>query len=238
MSDSDLMRFIQQLRMDIDSLLTTETVITGWQKDNAVWVYVSTTSFKVVGVDVTLRFPVGSKLRCKQGAGYLYFYVVSAAFSSDTTVTVTGGSDYSLANATITDNYYSYVANPQGFPQWFNWTPSLNTGSCVLSGFSGARFSVNGRTCQFVFKADNKSMSGSAGSVKIGLPINLGASSIGAIVTHQLRAVYFISAYIDVRTDLDTAAPSVFALYKDITNANWLASETGVFIRVSGFYEI
>ena len=129
----------------------------GWTKDIDTWTYVSATSFKVTGKDVTARFPIGTKIKLTQTTAK-YFYVTSAAFSSDTTVTITGGSDYSLANAAITSPCYSYWSCPQGFPQWFNYTP-------VFSGFSSppgintSRFMISGRfvTWSLVPKANGVS---------------------------------------------------------------------------------
>lgn len=110
---------------------------TGWILDSDEWVYVSATSFKIEGKDVRTRFPTGTKIKLTQTTTK-YFYVVSTAYSTDTTITITGGSDYSLADATITDNFYSYAATPQSFPRSFSWTPTWTgltvTGSPITTG--------------------------------------------------------------------------------------------------------
>ena len=120
----------------------------GWTNAGETWTYVSATSFKATGVDVTAKYSPGTRVRLKQGGGYKWFVVVSSSFSTDTTVTVTAGSDNSLANAAITDNYYSYDPNPQGWPGWFNFT-------CNATGFSSktsdvGKFMVVGRSCQVI----------------------------------------------------------------------------------------
>ena len=122
----ELQRQIIDLRNQIDVLkmIQVKNSIYGWLRDSDTWVYVSTTQFKIVGKDVAAKFPVGTKIKLTQTTTK-YFYVTAAAFSTDTTVTITGGSDYSLANATITDPYYSYAATPQGFPQWFSYTSTV-----------------------------------------------------------------------------------------------------------------
>jgi len=132
----------------------------GWIADADTYVYVSATSFKIAGKDVTARFPVGCKLKLTQTTAK-YFYVVSAAFSNDTTVTITGGSDYSLANAAIDSPYYSYQSSPQGFPQWFNYTPSWEGFSVDPSAnnFSIARFKIEGRLVTQEFHYDNNGTS-------------------------------------------------------------------------------
>jgi hypothetical protein len=40
-------------------------------------------------------------------------------------VTLIANADYPLANHAITAPRYSYADNPQGFPTWFNWSPTL-----------------------------------------------------------------------------------------------------------------
>jgi len=88
----------------------------GWIYDTDTWTYVSATSFKVSGKDVRYKFPKGTKIKLVQSGTTKYFYVVATAFSTDTTVTITGGSDYTLAEAAISGQAYSYAAAPQDFP--------------------------------------------------------------------------------------------------------------------------
>jgi len=87
----------------------------GWCYDTDTWVYVSPTSFKIAGKDVRYRFPKGTKIKLVQ-TSTKYFYVVATAYSTDTTITITGGSDYTLASATISGQAYSYADTPQGYP--------------------------------------------------------------------------------------------------------------------------
>ncbi len=88
----------------------------GWIYDTDTWTYVSATSFKITGKDVRYKFPKGTKIKLVQSGITKYFYVVATAFSTDTTVTITGGSDYTLAEAAISGQAYSYAAAPQGYP--------------------------------------------------------------------------------------------------------------------------
>lgn len=120
----------------------------GWVEPDETWTYVSATTFTTPG-DLTTRYNVGDKIRLTQTTAK-YFYVTGVSFGSGvTTVTVNGGSDYSLANAAITSPSYSKTITPNGFPQWFNfsttWTgsggnPSLGNGTQV------SRFSLTGKT--------------------------------------------------------------------------------------------
>ena len=96
----------------------------GWIYDTDTWTYVSATSFKITGKDVQYKFPKGTKIKLVQ-TSTKYFYVVATAYSTDTTITVTGGSDYSLANSAISGQAYSYAAAPQDFPKRFAYTPTV-----------------------------------------------------------------------------------------------------------------
>ena len=120
----------------------------GWTRDIDTWTYVSASSFKISGKNVTARFPVGAKIKLTQMTAK-YFYVVSAAFSTDTTVTITGGSDYSLANAAIDSPCYSYASSPQGFPQWFNYSETWTGFSTPPTG-GVCQFCMDGKTVYMI----------------------------------------------------------------------------------------
>lgn len=120
----------------------------GWYPDSDTWVYVSATSFKIEGKDVSARFPVGTRIKLTQTTAK-YFAVTACAFSTDTTVTVAGGSDFTVANAAITSPYYGYMASPQGYPNWFYYTVTWGgTGGTpdISNGTLYGRFAVVGRT--------------------------------------------------------------------------------------------
>ena len=116
----------------------------GWNYDTNTWTYASTSTFTVSG-DATAIFTPGTRIKLTQTS--VKFFVVSASSvaAGTTTVTITGGSDYSLANASITTPAYSYAANPQGYPGAFNWTPTLVGWAASPTVY--ARFQVVGRLC-------------------------------------------------------------------------------------------
>jgi hypothetical protein len=94
-------------------------LLTGWVSDSDTWVYVSATSFKIIGKDVTARFPKGTKVQFTQTTVKYGWVVPNAAMSgSDTLVTLAANTTYTVANATISANSYSYEDTPQGFPAW------------------------------------------------------------------------------------------------------------------------
>lgn len=97
--------------------LATAHVQGGWLYEyQNPWVYVSATTFKVVGVDATAQFPIGTKIMLYQGGIVGFFRVTAAVFSTDTTVTVDGEGVYTLSNNIIDKPAYSYLVNPTGYP--------------------------------------------------------------------------------------------------------------------------
>lgn len=153
--------------------VTWASLITGWQEANATWSYASATSFTQSG-DVRTRYPVGSKIRLVQSSTTKYFYVISTSYSSpNTTINITGGTDYTLANAAITSPFYSYAALPQGFPQAFTYGPNLQN-------LSGGTMNY----CKFTITPDNHVVvrfkytlagAGVTGAVAISTPTNMSA---------------------------------------------------------------
>lgn len=142
--------------------------VDGWQYANEIWTYVSSGSFRISG-DVRKKYKTGRKIRLKQSSSVKYFYVVSSSYSSpNTTVTITAGSDYTLTNTTISENYISSV-DPDDFPTYFNWTPTL-TGFSVAPGSSVYRFTIFGTRFEGVIHQGTDGTS-NLNSLNISLPI-------------------------------------------------------------------
>ena len=141
----------------------------GWCYDTDTWVYVSPTSFKIAGKNVAYRFPNGTKIKLVQSGTTKYFYVTAATFSTDTTITITGGSDYTLASETVSGQAYSYAAAPQNFPQWFNYTPTCYgwTSGTVTGTF---KYSVIGNIVFLLI--DMTAGTSNATNAYIDLPVN------------------------------------------------------------------
>lgn len=91
----------------------------GWTAAGETWTYASaddpTFTFTVAGVDLTTKYYPGMRIKLTQTTAK-YFIITKVAFSTDTTITVYGGTDYDLADATITNPYYSVAKAPAGFP--------------------------------------------------------------------------------------------------------------------------
>jgi hypothetical protein len=138
-----------QLRACVNGTWTSFGNNDGWVFDaDQTWTYASASSFTVSG-DQTAAFTPGTRIKLTQSATVEYFVVTSSSYSSpNTTVNITGGSDYTLANSAISANFHSYQANPQGYPDWFNYSPAYSGWSANPTGTT--KFSVTGRTCTVV----------------------------------------------------------------------------------------
>jgi len=89
----------------------------GWIAVRDTWAYASASTITIPS-DGTTKYPRCCKIRFKQGGGYKYFVAVTVA---STLITVLVNSDYTVANAAITDIAYS-LCSPLDFPGFFNFT--------------------------------------------------------------------------------------------------------------------
>lgn len=125
---------------------------TGWVSDSAnTWTRTGNQTFTVSG-DRTAVFSKGTRLQWTQTTVKYGVVVASSHAAGTTTVTIATNTDYVLTAAAISANSYSYAANPQGYPAYFNYTPTWKStgtqpalGNGTLVGFFtmvGARVSV------------------------------------------------------------------------------------------------
>jgi len=121
----------------------------GWVTSTDTWTYASASTFTIAGVDRTAVYTAGTRLKFTQTT-VKYAVVVSSSFSTNTTVTIAVNTDYTIANAAITLPYYSYQANPQGYPGYFSWTPTL-TNLTIGNGAITAEYAQFGTTAHFYF---------------------------------------------------------------------------------------
>ncbi|MDD4381727.1 MAG: hypothetical protein PHE21_00045 [Candidatus Dojkabacteria bacterium] len=135
----------------------------GWIAVTDSWAYASASTITVPS-GAASRYQRGDKIKLTQTT-VKYFYIVGVA---DTVLTVTGGSDFTVANAAITSPYYSHVENPIGFPTSFAYTIAI-TGFSANPNMIG-RFSIKGNVCYFRFSSSSNGTS-NATTYTISLPV-------------------------------------------------------------------
>ena len=114
----------------------------GWTAVTDAWAYASASTI-TIPTDGTTTYQKGVKIRLKQGAGYKYYMASTVAA---TLLTVLINSDYTVANAAITEVAYSYAESPFGWPVYFNFVPT----------FTG--FSADPATTVYRYKPSSGSM--------------------------------------------------------------------------------
>jgi len=186
--------------------------VTMWIPGSSTWTYASATTMTVPAADAAIM-RVGTKIKLTQTTAK-YFYVTGI---SGTTITITGGTDYTLANATITSPYLSNQETPPGFPAEFNYTPTLTN----LSGgtITTAKFTMKGGLVfvRFLYTLAGTNVSG---SVRFTLPVS-------SAVTTSANAINSF-AYLT-----DTGA----ATYAGIVEAFSATTVTVLVSNVSATYE-
>lgn len=178
----------------------------GWSEATGTWTYASATTITVPSGAAAL-YKKGDKIKLTQTTPK-YFYIVTVA---DTLLTVTGGSDYTVANAAITSPYYSHQSSPIGFPDYFAFAGAA-------TGMTGVtethKFSLNGTVCTI---QSVTSGTGSTTARTITLPI--------AAKEEVRMAVYTINNGTTAVGRMDTAPGSAtLTLYSAINGAAWTGS--------------
>jgi hypothetical protein len=113
----------------------------GWYEANETWTRTAATTFTISG-DKTSKYAVGTAIKLTDTTTK-YFYITAISYGSPTTtVTVNGGSDYSLVGA-ITNPYFAEGYNAAGWPGLFNYTAT--PGGFSVAPTVTSKFMLTGR---------------------------------------------------------------------------------------------
>jgi len=166
----------------VDSLKIKDGRIAGWDgwSELTTLTRVSDTTATLSG-DWTDRLQKGDKLWWKSNGVSRYNYIIGVTYSSpNTTITITGGY-VSAANdsrfesgQTITEPRYSKAANPQGFPAYFNYTPTWSSDGGAFTNnptVTYARFKIKEGYCQVEAHAVYPATPGGSGRTIMSLPL-------------------------------------------------------------------
>lgn len=240
-SATDIKTFINDtLTVEVDAigtgLATLELAASnGWIPVNETWTYASATTITVPS-GAASKYKKGDKIRYKQGGGYKYEYVITV---TDTLLTVTGGSDYTVANATITDIYYSHELNPIGFPESFNWTPTAG-GITKGNGVTVSTFNIIGNVVNFYVAFTLGSTSAITGRNSYTLPVSasIPATALGYILDSG-AAEYISYSYVSdgtVYVDVLSADGTylIFGYFSSTVPMTWTTNDL---YKVSGSYQ-
>ncbi len=135
----------------------------GWMADSgSTWTFVSASSFSTANPYAQQYLTKGTKVSWTDSGGVKYGVVAATPTLSGGiyTVTLIVNADYSVANSTITSPLYSYAASPQGFPTWFNWTPT--TSGWTTTPTFVCRWKTDGRSITLSFITFNATSNNAA----------------------------------------------------------------------------
>src|ERR1035437_6296736 len=143
-------------------ITTLESKANGWTPVADTWTYASATTINVPSGAASL-YQVGDKIMLTQTT-VKKFYIVGVA---DTLLTVTAGSNFTVANAAITLPFYSHMSNPLGFPANFDLTaPTWTTTGTAFTNQPGTNafaFSIVGGILSLTGTANCNATSGGTG---------------------------------------------------------------------------
>jgi hypothetical protein len=182
-----------------------------WNTVSDSWTYASSTTINVPS-DATVTYAIGDRIRLKQGGAYKYFVVTTVAAAL---LTVTGGADYSVANAGITDIAYSRYIRPLGFPMYFNWTPSW-TNLTVGSATQVATFMLYGGLVRANIRLTWAANTSISGNVSVSQPITKALDSyttVGAAALVDAGTALFMGEGVSNGTNIDLRAIKVDSTY-------------------------
>ena len=161
-------------------------LINGWNELGALTRASDTTA--TLSGNWTDRLQKGDKLWWKSNGVSRYNYIIGISYSSpNTTITITGGYK-STANdsrfesgKTITEPRYSKAENPQGFPDWFSYTPTL-TGTGGSAGTYAqdnayGKFKISGKSCSVQASLRMTNVGSWSGYIRLTLPVDTSAHS-------------------------------------------------------------
>jgi hypothetical protein len=216
----------------------------GWIDALETWTYASSTTFTIAG-DLTGKYQKGDKIKLINSTTK-YFYVVSVTYSNpNTTITVTGGSDYSLANAAISANYYSKIENPQGFPDWFNYTPTVTGSTGTIGTFAASpyagRFKVQGSECRINVKIKITNKGSWSGNVRVATPITIASTINNEGMLPGYVAAQGGNAATASRAVVATPTSVAYCSFLDGIDSSaldWTVIATNDHIRINGSFEI
>lgn len=207
-----------------------------WKPVIGTWTYASATTINVPSGAQNI-YAKGDKLLITQQLTDKYFFVLKV---EDTRLTVTGGSNYSVADATITAAFYSKAISPAKFPGWFDWAPTTS-GITVGSGSLITRFTIIGKTVHFFIRFELGTGSAITGRNSFSLPVPGAGYGTGLVFiqdtgweTFQGQAFWNTdNVYVDVIGSGATYAKQLY--FSSTVPMTWVSTDWYV---TSGTYEM
>ncbi len=153
-----------------------------WLLVDEAWSYLGTATITIPSGGTT-RFQKGDKIKI-DNTTTKYFYVTSV---TSTQLTVTGGTDYTVANVAITNIYVSRASHPFGFPGRFNYTTTVGSsaGTFTLGTTNFWYFSIEGCWVKIMYSFSGTLASASADYLTMTLPVAFPSAGASLSLPHR-----------------------------------------------------
>ena len=163
----------EQIENIAQSIVDSTSIIPkdGWILDSG-WIRFGNHSFGFNG-DNTAVFRKGLKLRWSNSPLTKYGVVASSGFTSGsvTTVNLIPNTDY-IISGTITTPYYSPIENPEGWVDWFNWSPTRQANEySVNPTLTVYRWRATDKKLELMWREGADGTAGSATTNTLSLPV-------------------------------------------------------------------
>lgn len=185
----------------------------GWKLATGTWTYASASTITVPSGAASI-YQKGDRIKWTQTT-VKYGVIVAVA---DTLLTIAVNTDYTVANAAISANYFSHEANPLGYPGRFTFTVTY-TGYSVNPGITGM-YSITNNMCTVYYGLSGATGTSNTTGLAYNLPI---ASAAGVVVTCMGRG-YDNSAEVANSQGSIQPSSSTFTAYKGVSGSTWTPS--------------
>lgn len=185
----------------------------GWIDANESWAYASASTITVPS-GAASKYQKGDRIKWTQTT-VKYGVIVSVA---DTVLTIAVNSDYTVANAAITVNYYSHEQNPMGYPHWFNFVTTHGGFSADPTYIFNYKIDGNAITINY----ESVYSPGTSNSTAFTITVPVAATQAeSALILLKDNTTYATSTGIAYFTSGTTVN-----LYKDVAQTTWTNSGT------------
>lgn len=182
----------------------------GWTAVVETWTYASASTI-TIPTDGTTKYQAGMKIRLKQGAGYKYY---NARTIAATLLTVFVNTDFTVANAAITDISYSFDETPFGWPERFNYATSP-TNLTIGNGSIVATYKVTGKTIENSIVCTLGSTSSVSGLITFNAPVSEN--------TYQLPMCWLQDAGTNTFAGLAALSGGIYYIYAINTSGTYMS---------------
>jgi hypothetical protein len=216
-----VLQVVGDTQMTGNLLINEEDIYSGWKIVTETWTRTGNHTFTVVG-DLTAKYRKGTKVRYKDGGAFEYGVIGSSVYGAVTTITLITNTDYTMSATTITDTAISYIENPEGFPFFFNYTPTF-TGFSSDPGVSISRWFVQHSWVTVIHRESSNGTSNSS-AFTFSLPVAAADVTLGLWIVPGMSVINNGTESTIVGRVQVTATGTTASVFRDMASLAWTSS--------------